>query len=145
MPQTLSRSPSRRCLDALVTMGVLIPGNDMTAVRRTAQFFLTNFRERLAQQRAEAAANPKYGDTFKGELSKDEKQAKRKQILSSIGALCFGELAVLWCSMRVVPCRRRPLATRCCAPSVTEAPEHWSVMLLQERICCWHRQIRCAL
>jgi hypothetical protein len=32
-----------RCIDALVTMGVLIPGNDMTAVRRTAAFFLTNF------------------------------------------------------------------------------------------------------
>ena len=76
-------------------MGVLIPGNDMTAVRRTAQFFLTNFRERLAQQRAEAAANPKYGDTFKGELSKDEKQAKRKQILSSIGALSSRWFAVL--------------------------------------------------
>ena len=67
-------------------MGVLIPGNDMTAVRRTAQFFLNNFQERLAQQREEAASNPEYGKTFKGELSKEDKQAKRKQILSSIGA-----------------------------------------------------------
>lgn len=32
-----------RCIGALVTMGVLIPGNDMTAVRRTAAFFLNNF------------------------------------------------------------------------------------------------------
>jgi hypothetical protein len=32
-----------RCIGALVTMGVLIPGNDMTAVRRTATFFLSNF------------------------------------------------------------------------------------------------------
>jgi hypothetical protein len=32
-----------RCIGALVTMGVLIPGNDMTAVRRTAAFFLSNF------------------------------------------------------------------------------------------------------
>ena len=81
--------PLCRCLDALVTMGVLIPGPDMTAVRRTAQFFLNNFQERLAQQRAEAAANPEYNSTFKGELSKEEKQAKRKQILSSIGAQTF--------------------------------------------------------
>ena len=130
---------SLRCLDALVTMGVLIPGNDMTAVRRTAQFFLTNFRERLAQQRAEAAANPQYGDTFKGELSKEEKQAKRKQILSSIGALWL--FCAVWCSMREL---RRALAAHRCSPSVMPAPEQWYVMLQQERICFWHQLIRCA-
>ena len=129
----------RRCLDALVTMGVLIPGNDMTAVRRTAAFFLTNFRERLAQQRAEAAANPQYGDSFKGELSKEEKQAKRKQILSSIGAL-----PSRWYGCAVVLHQSRALAAHRCVPSVTEAPEQWFVTLLQERICCWHRLIRCA-
>lgn len=32
-----------RCIDALVTMGVLVPGGDRTAVRRTAEFFLKNF------------------------------------------------------------------------------------------------------
>lgn len=32
-----------RCIDALVTMGVLVPGGDSTAVRRTAEFFLKNF------------------------------------------------------------------------------------------------------
>jgi hypothetical protein len=69
----------------------------MTAVRRTAQFFLNNFEERLRQQREEAAANPEYSSTFKGELSKEEKQAKRKQILSSIGALLS---TVLSCSCR---------------------------------------------
>ena len=91
----------RRCLDALVTMGVLIPGNDMTAVRRTAQFFLTNFEERLAQQRAEAAANPEYGNSFKGELSKEEKKAKRKQILSSIGAPLRPVVTVLYTPVEV--------------------------------------------
>jgi len=75
-----------RCLDALVAMGVLVPGGDRTAVRRTAQFFLDQFQERLDAQRAEAAANPeKYRESFKGQLSKEEKKAKRKQIISSIG------------------------------------------------------------
>lgn len=36
---------ANRCLDALVTMGVLVPGGDLTAVRRTAQFFLNSFEE----------------------------------------------------------------------------------------------------
>ena len=45
-----------RCIDALVVMGVLVPGGDRTAVRRTAQFFLDSFQERLDAQRAEAAA-----------------------------------------------------------------------------------------
>lgn len=35
-----------RCLDALVAMGVLVPGGDRTAVRRTAEFFLTSFQVR---------------------------------------------------------------------------------------------------
>ena len=35
--------PACRCIDALVTMGVLVPGGDRTAVRRTAEFFLKNF------------------------------------------------------------------------------------------------------
>ena len=43
-------------------------------------------QERLATQRAEAAINPEYGKTFKAQASKDDKKARRKQILSSIGA-----------------------------------------------------------
>jgi predicted unusual protein kinase regulating ubiquinone biosynthesis (AarF/ABC1/UbiB family) len=74
-----------RCLDALVSMGVLVPGGDRVAVRRTAQFFLDQFQERLDAQRAEAASNPAYRDGFKGQATKDEKKAKRKQILSTIG------------------------------------------------------------
>ena len=75
-----------RCISALVTMGVLIPGPDMTAVRRTAAFFLKNFEERLATQQKEAAANPDYDANFKGARSKEDKKAVRKQILSNIGA-----------------------------------------------------------
>lgn len=74
-----------RCLDALIQMGVLVPGGDRTAIRRTAEFFLRNFEERLAAQKAEREQNPEYTDSFKPELSKDEKKAKRKQILAAIG------------------------------------------------------------
>lgn len=74
------------CLDALVKMGVLVPGGDRTAVRRTGEFFLRAFEERLAAQRAERAANEAaYAAGFKPQLSKEEKKAKRKQILSAIG------------------------------------------------------------
>ncbi len=67
-------------------MGVLIPGPDMTAVRRTAAFFLNNFQDRLEEQKRDAAANPDYDASFKGPRSKEDKKAVRKQILSSIGA-----------------------------------------------------------
>lgn len=33
-----------RCLEALITMGVLVPTGDKLAVRRTAQFFLNSFQ-----------------------------------------------------------------------------------------------------
>lgn len=45
-------------------------------------------QERLKQQKEEAASNPEYGKSFKGKVSKEDKQAKRKQILSNIGAHC---------------------------------------------------------
>merc|ERR1712178_525232 len=51
------------CLTALVDMGVLVPGGDITALRRTARFFLDSFKSRLIDQR----------------------KAKKKEILSSIG------------------------------------------------------------
>lgn len=46
-------------------------------------------QERLQQQKEEAASNPEYGSTFKGQLTKDEKKARRKQILANIGAAPF--------------------------------------------------------
>lgn len=79
-----------RCIGALVTMGVLIPGPDMTAVRRTAAFFLNNFQDRLEEQKRDAAANPDYDASFKGPRSKEDKKAVRKQILSTIGAGSLG-------------------------------------------------------
>jgi predicted unusual protein kinase regulating ubiquinone biosynthesis (AarF/ABC1/UbiB family) len=33
-----------RCLEALISMGVLVPTGDKTAVRRTADFFLAAFQ-----------------------------------------------------------------------------------------------------
>ena len=42
-------------------------------------------QERLDQQKKEAEEDPNYGKTFKGQLSKEEKKAKRKQIIATIG------------------------------------------------------------
>ena len=43
-----------RSLDALVEMGILVPTtNDLTAVRRTAKFFLNSFDNRLDNQKEE--------------------------------------------------------------------------------------------
>ncbi|KAL8133130.1 protein ACTIVITY OF BC1 COMPLEX KINASE 8, chloroplastic [Apium graveolens] len=73
-----------KVLDAMVQMGVLVPTGDMTAVRRTAQFFLANFEERLAAQRKERElATAELG--FKKPLSKEEKIEKKKQRLAAIG------------------------------------------------------------
>ena len=73
------------CLDALVKMGVLVPGGDRTAVRRTGEFFLNSFQERLEEQRKQKQENQSYSETFKPQRSKDEQKERRKQILASIG------------------------------------------------------------
>ncbi|KAK3419107.1 hypothetical protein EUGRSUZ_H04831 [Eucalyptus grandis] len=73
-----------KVLQAMIQMGVLVPTGDMTAVRRTAQFFLNSFEERLAAQRREAEmATAELG--FKKPLSKEEKIEKKKQRLAAIG------------------------------------------------------------
>ncbi|XP_014489980.1 protein ACTIVITY OF BC1 COMPLEX KINASE 8, chloroplastic [Vigna radiata var. radiata] len=73
-----------KVLQAMIQMGVLVPTGDMTAVRRTAQFFLNSFEERLAAQRREREeATTELG--FKKPLSKEEKIKKRKQRLAAIG------------------------------------------------------------
>nr|KYP69341.1 Uncharacterized protein sll1770 family [Cajanus cajan] len=73
-----------KVLQAMIQMGVLVPTGDMTAVRRTAQFFLNSFEERLAAQRREREeATTELG--FKKPLSKEEKIKKKKQRLAAIG------------------------------------------------------------
>ncbi|KAL0302709.1 UNVERIFIED_CONTAM: protein ACTIVITY OF BC1 COMPLEX kinase, chloroplastic [Sesamum angustifolium] len=68
----------------MVQMGVLVPTGDMTAVRRTSQFFLNSFEERLAAQRREReVATAELG--FKKPLTKEEKIEKKKQHLAAIG------------------------------------------------------------
>ena len=64
-----------------------MPTGDLTAVRRTAQFFLDSFEQRLQAQKAERAAlgDAAYSAEFKPQRTKDEKTTRRKQILSSIG------------------------------------------------------------
>ncbi|KAL8475023.1 hypothetical protein ACS0TY_031446 [Phlomoides rotata] len=75
---------SDKLLQAMIQMGVLVPTGDMTAVRRTAQFFLNSFEERLAAQRREREmATAELG--FKKPLTKEEKTEKRKQRLAAIG------------------------------------------------------------
>ncbi|XP_042418291.1 protein ACTIVITY OF BC1 COMPLEX KINASE 8, chloroplastic isoform X1 [Zingiber officinale] len=73
-----------RVLQAMIQMGVLVPTGDMTAVRRTAQFFLNSFEERLAAQRKEREmAITELG--FKKQLTKEERFEKKKQRLAAIG------------------------------------------------------------
>ncbi|PNW73731.1 hypothetical protein CHLRE_13g570350v5 [Chlamydomonas reinhardtii] len=80
-----NRDPDR-CLEALTAMGVYVPSGDKTAVRRTAEFFLKGFQDRLATQRAEREVKgDDYSKSFKPQRSKDEAKERRKQILSSIG------------------------------------------------------------
>ena len=38
-----------RCIDALISMGVLVPGGDRVAIRRTATFFLNSFQVRSSR------------------------------------------------------------------------------------------------
>eukprot|EP00889_Picochlorum_renovo_P007107 jgi/Picre1/34137/NNA_001612.t1 len=73
------------CLDALVKMGVLVEGGDRTAVRRTGEFFLNSFEERLKEQREQRQKDETYSDSFKPQRSKEEAKQRRKQILASIG------------------------------------------------------------
>ncbi|KAM0897756.1 hypothetical protein ACQ4PT_022337 [Festuca glaucescens] len=73
-----------KVLQAMVQMGVLVPTGDMTAVRRTAQFFLDSFEERLAAQRKEREMQT-VEPGFKKQLSKEEKFEKKKQRLAAIG------------------------------------------------------------
>ncbi|XP_057972420.1 protein ACTIVITY OF BC1 COMPLEX KINASE 8, chloroplastic [Malania oleifera] len=69
---------------AMIQMGVLVPTGDLTAVRRTALFFLNSFEERLAAQRKEREmATAELG--FKKPLSREERIEKRKQRLAAIG------------------------------------------------------------
>ncbi|XP_076942977.1 protein ACTIVITY OF BC1 COMPLEX KINASE 8, chloroplastic-like [Bidens hawaiensis] len=73
-----------KVIQAMVQMGVLVPTGDMTAVRRTAQFFLNSFEERLAAQRRERElATAELG--FKKPLTKEEKLEKKKERLAAIG------------------------------------------------------------
>ncbi|RRT55952.1 hypothetical protein B296_00041538, partial [Ensete ventricosum] len=89
-------------LQAMIQMGVLLPTGDMTAVRRTAQFFLNSFEERLAVQRkAREMASAELG--FKKQLTKEERLEKKKQRLAAIGEAhglsvwAFSTLLLLLC------------------------------------------------
>ncbi|KAK3271101.1 hypothetical protein CYMTET_20530 [Cymbomonas tetramitiformis] len=73
-------------LEGLIQMGVLVPtGNDLTPIRRTAKFFLDSFYERLETQEDLRETDANYSDEFKAAKTKEEKKARRKEILANIG------------------------------------------------------------
>ncbi|CAD7700793.1 unnamed protein product [Ostreobium quekettii] len=75
-----------KCIEAIVAMGVLVPGGDMTAVRRTGKYFLQQFEERLESQRkARQDLGDKYASTYKTPLTKNEQKQVQKKILANIG------------------------------------------------------------
>ena len=77
---------SDSAVKALGKMGVLVEGGDMTAVKRTADFFLGSFDNRVEEQQKQRTENKEeYEAEFKQKRTKEEKKARRKQILSNIG------------------------------------------------------------
>ncbi|KAL0302710.1 UNVERIFIED_CONTAM: protein ACTIVITY OF BC1 COMPLEX kinase, chloroplastic [Sesamum angustifolium] len=72
---------AEKVLQAMVQMGVLVPTGDMTAVRRTSQFFLN--RAPRSTKKREKVATAELG--FKKPLTKEEKIEKKKQHLAAIG------------------------------------------------------------
>jgi predicted unusual protein kinase regulating ubiquinone biosynthesis (AarF/ABC1/UbiB family) len=78
---------SDNAVKALSKMGVLVEtGGDLTAVKRTADFFLGSFDERVDKQEKQRETNKdEYEAEFKKQRTKEEKKARRKQILSNIG------------------------------------------------------------
>lgn len=78
---------SDSAVKALMKMGVLVDtGADLTAVRRTADFFLSQFDARInAQKKARETNREEFEAEFKAPRTKEEKQAVRKRILSNIG------------------------------------------------------------
>ncbi len=78
---------SDNAVKALSKMGVLVDtGGDLTAVKRTADFFLGSFEQRVETQETQRAVNKdEYEGEFKKKRTKEEKKARRKQILSNIG------------------------------------------------------------
>ena len=78
---------SDSAVKALMKMGVLVDtGADLTAVKRTADFFLTQFDARInAQKKARETNKEEFEAEFKAPRTKEEKQQVRKRILSNIG------------------------------------------------------------
>mmetsp|Transcript_30175 Transcript_30175/g.64490 ORF Transcript_30175/g.64490 Transcript_30175/m.64490 type:complete len:834 (+) Transcript_30175:278-2779(+) len=74
-------------MDGLVAMGVLVPNSsaDMTAIKRTGQFFLDSFKTRLREQREERKRMEADKSQPVTDYTKEDKKEKRKKILSNIG------------------------------------------------------------
>jgi len=80
-----NRDPEQ-CIVGLTEMGVYVPTGDKVAVRRTADFFLGLFSQRLdeqAKEREDRGAD--YNSAYKPQRTKEESKERRKAILSAIG------------------------------------------------------------
>jgi hypothetical protein len=127
-------SPSRRALNKLCQA---VPGCRRVAVRRTAEFFLASFQERLAEQKRERARNKEYEKTFKAQtVTKEDQKARRKQILSSIGAWpchLFHFLLLFFTSfLFLAVCDQERGAGRIWPPLVVSLGSQWCMSL---RLC----------
>jgi hypothetical protein len=71
---------SDKCLDALSAMGVFVSGGDRVAIKRTADFFLDSFQQRLTEQRVERETDPNSQKDFKQAKSKEETKERRKAV-----------------------------------------------------------------
>jgi hypothetical protein len=71
---------SDKCLDALSAMGVFVSGGDRVAIKRTADFFLDSFQQRLKEQREERERDPTALNEFKPQKSKEEAKERRKAV-----------------------------------------------------------------
>ena len=78
------RNPEK-CLAGMTKMGVYVPTGDKVAIRRTAEFFLKIFSERLDNQVKERVENGGQMNDFKPQRTKEEAKERRKVILQSIG------------------------------------------------------------
>lgn len=94
-------------------MGVLVDGGDRTAIKRTAEFFLKSFGERLEEQRLERLANPNGQAEFKPQRDKDTSKAKRKEVRGSAVSSRYSIIGIISLYQSVTYLHPLPLSFEC--------------------------------
>lgn len=71
-------------------MGVLVDtGGDLTAVKRTADFFLGSFDQRVETQEKQRETNKdEYESDFKAKRTKEEKKTRRNRFFRTSARIC---------------------------------------------------------